>query len=62
MAAIIREAIEDKLSRELLATAATGGKKASKRPLPKSIGRGASGHTDTSRLAGDMKFEPGFWR
>ena len=51
MAAIIREAIEEK------AAPAT-----KPRPKPKSIGIGASKYTDTAQRAGDMRFEPPSWR
>lgn len=48
MATIIREAIEEKVER--LA------------PRPRSLGIGASGTTDTGRLAGDKRPEPRAWR
>jgi len=48
MAALIRQAIEEKAVKE--------------RPKPKSIGMGASGYTDTAQKASDMHFEPPTWR
>lgn len=48
VAAIIREAVEEKL--------------ATFRPRPRSLGIGASGHADTARLAGDERPEPRPWR
>ena len=48
MAALIREAVEEKL--------------AGHRPRPRSLGSGASGHTDTARRAGDERPEPRPWR
>jgi plasmid stability protein len=48
MAALIREALEDKL--------------ASDRPRPRSLGLGASGHTDTAERAGDERPQPRSWR
>ncbi len=48
MAALIREALEEKASRH--------------RPKPRSIGIGASGATDTARRAGDERPEPRPWR
>jgi predicted transcriptional regulator len=48
MAAIIREALEEKASTQ--------------RPKPKSIGMGESRYTDTAEKAGDMRFEPRSWR
>jgi predicted DNA-binding ribbon-helix-helix protein len=48
MATIIREAIDDKL--------------ASERPLPSSLGIGASGVTDTARRTGQERPEPRSWR
>lgn len=50
MAALIREAIEEKVA----ATA--------RRPRPKSLGIAASGHTDTARSATDLHLEPRSWR
>jgi hypothetical protein len=50
MAAIIREAIEEKAAPQ------------KPRPKPKSIGLGASKFTDTAETAGDMRFEPPPWR
>jgi len=44
IAAIVREAIEEKL--------------AAFRPRPRSLGSGASGHTDTARRSGDERPEP----
>lgn len=44
VAAIVREAVEEKL--------------ASFRPRPRSLGVGASGHTDTARRAGEERPEP----
>lgn len=48
IAAIVREAIEEKLARF--------------RPRPRSLGIGASGYTDTARRAGDERPEPRPWR
>ena len=48
MAELIREALEDKV--------------ASHRPRPRSLGLGASGHTDTARRAGDERPQPRSWR
>jgi predicted transcriptional regulator len=48
MAAIVREAIEEKIART--------------RPRPRSLGIGASGTTDTARRAGDERPEPRAWR
>ncbi len=48
MAALIREAVEEKT--------------ASLRPRPRSLGIGASGHRDTARRAGEERPEPRPWR
>jgi plasmid stability protein len=48
MAALIREALEEKTARA--------------RPLPKSLGIGDSGHTDTSERAGNERAVPRSWR
>ena len=48
MAALVREALEEKAG--------------AARPRPKSIGIVASGHTDTARLAGEVRPEPRSWR
>ena len=48
MATLIREAIDEKVDRT--------------RPLPKSLGLGASGKTDIARRAGDESPEPPPWR
>lgn len=48
MAALIREAIDEKIER--LA------------PKPRSLGIGASGTTDTARLSGEERAEPRSWR
>ena len=48
MAALIREALEDK--------------SATYRPRPRSLGVGASGHRDTARRAGEERPEPHLWR
>ena len=48
MAALIREAIDDKL--------------ADVRPRPRSLGIGASGTTDTARRTADERPEPRAWR
>jgi hypothetical protein len=47
MAEIVRQALDAKLGQ---------------RPKPLSLGIGASGYTDTGRLAGEMKFVPRSWR
>ncbi len=51
MAALIREAIEEKLERL-----------ASLPPKPRSLGIGASGVSDTARRSGDERPEPRAWR
>jgi hypothetical protein len=48
MADLIREALEEKV--------------ASHRPLPRSIGLGASGHEDTAQRAGEERPVPRSWR
>lgn len=48
MAAIIREALEEKIQ--------------SYRPRPRSLGIGESGHTDTARRTGSERAEPRSWR
>ncbi len=48
MAALIREAVEEKT--------------ASLRPRPRSLGIGASGRRDTARRAGEERPEPRPWR
>jgi predicted transcriptional regulator len=48
MAALIREAIEEKVG--------------STRPRPRSLGIGDSGHRDTARRAGDERAKPRSWR
>lgn len=48
VAAIVREAVEAKLAGE--------------RPRPRSIGAGESGHSDTSRRAGDERPATRQWR
>lgn len=48
MAALVREALEEKAK--------------AYRPPPRSLGLGASGHTDTARLTGDERPEPRRWR
>ena len=48
IAALVREALEEKTR--------------SYRPRPRSLGIGASGHTDTARLAGEERAEPRTWR
>ena len=48
IAAIVREAVEEKL--------------ANFRPRPRSLGIGASGHPDTARRVGDERPEPRPWR
>lgn len=48
MAEVIREAIEETVSRH--------------RPQPRSLGIGASGHTDTARRTGEERPEPRLWR
>ena len=47
MAELIREALEDKVG--------------SHRPRPRSVGMGASGHSDTAALAGDERPQPRSW-
>ncbi len=48
MATVIREALEEKANHH--------------RPKPLSIGIFDSGHTDTSRLAGEIRPKPRSWR
>lgn len=48
MAELVREALEEKL--------------ATHRPAPRSLGVGASGHSDTARRAADDRPEPRPWR
>lgn len=48
MAAVVREALEEKARRY--------------RPRPRSLGIGASGHSDTARRAGEERAEPRAWR
>jgi predicted DNA-binding ribbon-helix-helix protein len=48
IAALVREGIEQAVSNH--------------RPRPRSLGVGASGHTDTARLSGDQRPEPRQWR
>jgi metal-responsive CopG/Arc/MetJ family transcriptional regulator len=48
MAALIREAVEEKL--------------AARAPRPRSLGIGMSGHCDTARRAGDERPVPRSWR
>ena len=48
MATLVREAIDEKLERT--------------RPMPRSLGIGASGTTDTARRTGDERPEPREWR
>ena len=48
MAALIREAVEEKIE--------------SYRPRPRSLGIGASGHADTARRTGEQRAEPRSWR
>ena len=48
MAALIRELLEEGIE--------------PRRPKPKSIGIGASGHTDTARRAGEERPKPRSWR
>ena len=48
MAALIREALEEKTKTH--------------RPRLRSLGMGASGHSDTARSAGDTRPEPRPWR
>ncbi len=48
MATLIREALEEKVK--------------SHHPRPRSLGIGASGHTDTARRTADERPEPRSWR
>jgi hypothetical protein len=48
MAELIREAIDEKLSR--------------RKVVPRSFGVVSSGHTDTGRLSGEVRPEPRSWR
>jgi predicted DNA-binding ribbon-helix-helix protein len=47
IAALVREALEEKAK--------------SYCPRPRSLGIGASGHSDTARLAGELRAEPRSW-
>jgi hypothetical protein len=51
---VIREALAEKAARYVPTPR--------ERPLPRSLGMGASGHTDTARLAGEERPEPRSWR
>jgi plasmid stability protein len=48
MAALVREAVEEKVE--------------GYRPAPRSLGVGDSGHRDTARRAGEERAEPRSWR
>jgi len=48
MAALVREAVEEKIKGH--------------RPRPRSLGIGASGHRDTARRSGEERPEPRSWR
>ena len=48
MASLVREAVEERLQRH--------------RPRPRSLGIGASGHSDTARRSGEERPEPRAWR
>ena len=48
MASLIREAVEERVERH--------------RPVPRSLGIGASGQSDTARRAGEERAEPRPWR
>ena len=48
MAELIREALEDKV--------------ANRRPRPRSLGLGASGHSDTAERSGEERPQPRSWR
>lgn len=48
IAAFVREAVAENLARH--------------RPRPRSLGMGASGHSDTARCSGDERPEPRAWR
>lgn len=48
MAAVVREALEEKVGRH--------------RPVPRSLGIGASGHGDTARRTADERPAPRSWR
>ncbi|MSQ40297.1 MAG: ribbon-helix-helix protein, CopG family [Dehalococcoidia bacterium] len=48
MAALVREALVEKTK--------------GYRPRPRSLSIGASGHSDTARLAGEQRAEPRSWR
>ena len=61
MAAIIREAIEKEMRKEL-ATKASEAEKPYKRRKLRSLGIADSGYTDTSRLASERPIPPVSWR
>jgi hypothetical protein len=54
VADIIREALAEKAASHRLPPR--------DRPLPRSLGMGASGHTDTARRTGEERPEPRSWR
>lgn len=54
VAEIIREALAEKAARYVPVPR--------ERPLPRSLGLGASGHTDTARRTGEERPEPRSWR
>jgi hypothetical protein len=51
---VIREALAEKVARYVPTPR--------DRPLPRSLGSGDSGRTDTARLAGEVRPEPRAWR
>lgn len=59
---VIREALEEKAASQGAQPASNGEQSTSPRRLPRSLGMGASGHSDTSRRIGEERPEPRSWR
>jgi hypothetical protein len=59
---VIREALEEKAASYVEQPAANGEPSTAPRRLPRSLGMGASGHSDTSRRIGEERPEPRSWR
>lgn len=59
---VIREALEEKAVSSGHQPAPNGEPSAAPRRLPRSLGMGASGHSDTSRRIGEERPEPRSWR
>ena len=62
MAAVIREALEEKAASCGQQAASHGESSTSPRRLPRSLGMGDSGRSDISRRIGEERFEPRPWR